>query len=218
MISNHVGSSSKVMIYLLASTVAALVLNPRSLKASETATVLFEIDRDVTLAGGSSGLSGPFNDVPINIRVTTPAPYVTLSRIFNGLSVTRADIGRIFVADASNDSGFAGFAQRLTDGVENWVSLPGVASSTFGSECNHFHGDTSCGSGIGLEGFAIERATYTIKDWYNVTPGRDPNHNGIWTDAYFGFRFTIEGHAIPEPDALMLIIIGVFSIPAIRRR
>jgi hypothetical protein len=185
--------------------------------------VLFESESDVRYAGGASGLTGSPHFFTPTMDIRTPAPYQTFAALsISGKALVPSDAGTTFVVDAQNRSQFAELARRLTDGQENWVLIPQNLHLRFSSECNIFHNDTSCSAGVDLAGNVIERITYTIKDWYHVSPGRDPNHDGFWTDTYSGFRFTIEGYTIPEPSygaitlalAAMIVRVPRRKVPA----
>lgn len=184
--------------------VSSLLTSPTS-GASE---VLFEVDSAVQRSGGSSGLQTTPTPFSIDVTVYEPGSAQSpLARLFQNIRLDFSDIGTTFIASAETDPQFQDYANLLTDNVVHGASVPANIGPYFSysNECNHFHGDPTCGAGIGFEGYVLDRVTYTIKDWYLVSPGRDPNNNGFWTDTYFGARFTIEGHAIPEPTSCLLL-------------
>jgi hypothetical protein len=113
---------------------------------------------------------------------------------FSGFRVTSA-------STPISDPGFAAVAGFLTDGQNQTLSVRSLGRQ---SEHALFHG--GLGATPDLYGYVIDRITFTITDWYAVTPGRDPNRSGFWTDFYIDARITIEGYPVPEPASVVLAV------------
>ena len=203
--------------------VCSYALAAESSASNQTPTILYLSETDVRRVGGTSGIYTSDDIWPAFYLSNQPRnpPVGVLATVFEGVRLdSRVDVGRTIIATADSDPGFEEFVKLLTDGKQQWLTLPvRLNGPNSASECRFFHGDDSCSAGIDLRGFAVDRITYTIKDWYFETPGRDPNRNGFWTDEYFGYRLTIEGHAIPEPTtATVLAVSSALALIAGRHR
>ena len=190
-------------------------------RGNSTDQVLYSFETDVKYAGGSSGILIPGDQrlfPHFAIYSGSPAnPNNLLATIFPGLMLSIADVGNTQIA-TNGSPGFASFANFLSDGQPQFLTLPtGLYSEMNGSEHSWFHTGPN-DSAIDLHGYVLDKVTFTIKGWYYDSPGRDPNHNGFWTDAYFGYRLTFEGYAVPEPSMFALSATVLGSLQTIRRR
>jgi hypothetical protein len=190
-------------------------------RGNPTDQILYSFESDVKYAGGSSGILVPGDQrlfPHIAIYSGSPANQNNLiATIFPSLILSIADVGNTQIA-TNGSSGFAGFASSLTDGQQQFLTLPtGLNSEMNRSEHAWFHTGPN-DSEIDLHGYVLDKVTFTVKGWYYDSPGSDPNHNGFWTDAYFGYRLTFEGYAIPEPSTFTLAACALASLRMIRRR
>lgn len=111
-------------------------------------------------------------------------------------------------ATAATDPNFSAFVKYLTDGKSQMLHIPWLGTSL---ESQWFKGRD-------LKGYVIEKITFEVTDFYLVSPGRDPNRDGHWSEYYLGHRTTIEGHAIPEPAALGMSSFAAVSTACYLRR
>jgi hypothetical protein len=179
--------------------------------------ILYEEDTPVRLLLGTNSIFHPTSFTP-NFVYEILEPFEVIASIFADTTIHLSDIGKPFVATPDNDPGFAKWAELMTDGINQTIILAnGPFTGAGGYECNILHGDDSCAVGVDFQGFVVDRVTFTVKEWYYDSPGRDLGHNGMWTDTYSAIRLTIEGYAVPEPHSAGLIVIGVAGLVPFRR-
>ena len=63
-----------------------------------------------------------------------------------------------------------------------------------------------------MQGTVIDRFSLLINDLTLDTPGSDLNGDGNWTDLRFSVTLYIEGHVIPEPSTLLLMLAGASAV------
>lgn len=200
-------------------TICFVALMSFVFSASARAEILFEIDTDAQRGSGIHSLTPRFRPFNPTLQYEDIHAGILLARVFENVIVRREDLGVTFVATPENDPGFAEVARYLTDGQRQQLAITASPTGVAGSsECSKLHRDHTCASGIDLQGNVIERITFTLKEWYVVSPGRDPLGDGIWHDEYSAYRLTIEGYPVPEPWGLMLAILGVVGIGLVRLR
>src|ERR1051325_11049531 len=134
--------------------------------------------------------------------------------IFDSFFFMRSQVGQVFSVDQSVDPQVNLFTSRLTNGFNDLINiverLPGGGS--FGqltSEASFFSTRPASGNGIDLTGFSIERIDMTINQLSISSPGRDLNHNGIWTDYSVQATLSFIGSPVPEPCGTAIILGGL---------
>jgi hypothetical protein len=187
---------------------AAFALCGNLVLAAPPDQILYTIESDVKLVGGSSGLLNPaeqraFPQIGIYAVGSPPILGTESAKLFPDVQLSTSDVGSPITASAVTPE-FSTFASLVTNGQNQFVSIPTGPSIYIAKNESAWFQDAS--PAVDLQGFTLNRLTYTIIDWYYDSPGRDPNHNGFWTDTYFGYRVTFEGYAIPEPGTISLAI------------
>jgi len=125
--------------------------------------------------------------------------------LFEQYAITLNDVGHTFTANAQNDPDFAGFVQRLTDGISEPIKVVDSIGSTSGTPESQFFSTHPAGwNGIDLQGFQIGSITMHVDSLTINSPGSDPNHNGNWTDVFFQGTLTVFG--VPEPSSAALLL------------
>ena len=124
-------------------------------------------------------------NLSLNFGFSTPGPNgepgvadpATL--LFENRRFGTNDIGRLFLADAITDPQFAAFANRLTNGVAEFIH-----HNAFGQV------DTAVMEAVlfaltsepDLRGFPVHTLGLRFDQIVVRTPGSDPNGDGLWTD------------------------------------
>jgi len=182
--------------------------------------VLYTIESDVKLAVGRSGLVNPTQDLTVPqfgiYAVGSPAILGHESaKLFSDISLSTSDVGSTITASAGTP-GFSTFASLLSNGQNQFVSFPtGPSIYSIKNESSWF---LDASPAVDLQGFVLNQINYTITGWYYDSPGRDPNHNGFWTDTYYGYRITFEGYQIPEPNTGSLMVLMMCGLATADRR
>lgn len=124
--------------------------------------------------------------------------------LFEDLSFTSADSGKILSATASNDPDFNNIVTRLTNGIKDdvffYTTIDSGFAGTTTSEANAFSLRT-----VDFKKFEINSIDLVISSLTIVSPGEDPNGDGIWTDSIYDVEIVINGEAkpiiVPEPTS-----------------
>jgi tryptophanase len=87
----------------------------RPFVAPASAKILYEVDTDVILKAGNSGLITTTQFSP-RLQYEAYPTNTILARIFTNVVVRMSDVGTTFVATPQNDPGFVNFAKLMTDG------------------------------------------------------------------------------------------------------
>jgi hypothetical protein len=134
--------------------------------------------------------------------------------------LTGADAGQTLVASSLNmGASFDAAVALLTNFTLNdYLSdLAGFTGS--GSE-----GDGTNEAGvIDLRGQTVGSVKLVVDQLTIDSPGSDPNHNGLWTDAFFTGSLVFDSEApaappVPEPGMLGLMGVGLAALGWLRRR
>jgi hypothetical protein len=149
---------------------------------------------------------------------TEPAEHYDTS-LFDDIILTLGDVGRTFMASTDGYSDLDGFAERLTNGVDELfgvgskirVGLGGGSGISFWSESEFFASFLPPGA-VDFSGHLIDEVTLTLDALTLDTPGSDPNGDGLWTDITAEITVTV----IPEPGTLLLL--GLGGLALMRRR
>ena len=97
-------------------------------------------------------------------------------------------------------SGFDDFVAKVIDGIDDGVALFFAdfgfpASSGYGGYESYFFG------GGDLSGFVIHRIGFRVDALSLVSPGSDPNGDGLWTDAALQGTVLFEGTIVRSPQS-----------------
>jgi hypothetical protein len=183
------------------------------------AAVLYErslmVDRSVNI----------FNSSHFDVKFVLGDSFLTPSnpaKLFDGTSITPADIGKSFISNAS-DPAFSTIATRLTDGDDDYVKLLFTETSTGRAEqrgwhesgflINHEPNDAPDLKGATITGFMLTIDSFTL-----ASPGSAANALSIAPPVEVQMTFTVMG--VPEPaaagmGALAMLATGAYTI---RRR
>ena len=151
-----------------------------------------------------------------------------LIRLFEGVSVTEIDVGRIFVANESSDPAFALFSMMLTNGIDDLLLIgaetvvPNPPSQGAylqrreSATVNPVLQFVQPVSGPDLEGYRIDRVEMEVLNMTIDSPGRDLNGNGRWSDYSGNVELRVIGAPIPEARSACLLLASLI-IPVCRR-
>ena len=94
------------------------------------------------------------------------------------------DAGRELAATAATDADFLRVVATLTNGQEDTVvyRFAGAGGSSVGTPESNLIESVQGPGGTDLAGFEIALITFEITSLSIVSPGRDPNGDGNWTD------------------------------------
>ena len=186
------------LLALQAGRAQAAVLGTEDFTASGGISDIFQ-EFHPTLALAPSGTSpGPGSSAP-----ATNAP------LFQGTSITPAEVGQTFTATPENDSNFNDFAAFLTDGNYHKVTLS-FGSGTLGTTqiFSTKNGDLF-GGNPALKGNAINSISLRVNSFTLDAPGANPNGDGNWTDYSFNGTVSVEGQPTGlEPLTLSKALVG----------
>jgi hypothetical protein len=157
-------------------------------------------------------LYGITNSLCLTIDVG-PAPAL----LFDGLFVHTGDVGHTFSINQSNDPDFATFVTQVTDGVPDLFGHTlHILNVTLGispmTELQFFDSLPPGNNGVDLGGFAIDHVSLRFDSLEFVSPGSDPNGDGIWTEGSFSATFSVYGQPVPEPNSLAILSLGVVAL------
>jgi len=127
--------------------------------------------------------------------------------LFAGIYFGTSDVGRTFtIASQADDPNFNYVVNALTDGIDQNFEV----SMEYGGGYNALESQLFAGIGTGpdLIGYQIQSFTLTIDSLTLLSPGSNPNGNGIWTDFGGQVTFGIYGYAVPEPSPSWLLLLG----------
>lgn len=175
----------------------------------------------------SGGNADIFKDYQLTLTIGSASDrYPSNAPIFNGLKVTPGDVGKTFTVNADTDPNFNQFASYLTDGKPDGMLMNmgtgslGRAGGSIGASGNLFGGNPD------LAGNKIDSISVRINSMNLVTPGTNPNGDGVWTDQSFNATVIVEGSplgrssaAVPEPTSTFgLLAFGAVSAGLIWQR
>ncbi|MCX6832687.1 MAG: PKD domain-containing protein [candidate division Zixibacteria bacterium] len=115
--------------------------------------------------------------------------------------IAEEDIGKTFYASAATHSSFADCVYRLTNGIDDQLYVQFyLLSSPDSPFCTGSLESASWSkkygmAGVDFSGCVIESIALTVNDCWVQIPGRNLNHDGVWTD--FGFDATISIYGVP---------------------
>ena len=147
---------------------------------------------------------------------TTP-PF-PVEDIFFDVDLTTAGPGDLFVADVSTP-GFAVFAERLTNGVDDFLfwEIPGESITLALTESLLLAAVLGPGQ-VDFAGFTIDRIELAIGDitFRDNPPAPPPLALPTDSVAVTG-TLTVIGTPIPEPSTAALVALGTLALAATRR-
>jgi len=146
----------------------------------------------VTFSGGSAEI---ITTVRFSLSMSAAGPDTGLAphyALFEQVPIRDGDEGTIRVAKLDNDPDFTAFAALLTDGADEPITTSAGGGSSTTNESRFFVQRPS--PGPDFAGYTIDSIEFRIDSVLIATPGRNPNHNGFWTDYDLGGRLVIMGH------------------------
>jgi len=149
----------------------------------------------VDFDGGSSALFESLTFyVAIVDDVYSPGFEVT---ILDNIPIDETDVGQQVTLSAVDGPTFEQVADRLTDGVDDYVDLQvelgGGSARQAARESVWIDGGLSGTLDPDFAGFEIGSVTLVIDAVSFDSPGQDPNNDGIWTDYSFQARIVVVG-------------------------
>lgn len=149
-----------------------------------------------------------------------PNPEIGEGFLLAQFTLTNDDLGKTLVASALNVPTFNIAAALLTNSTLNdYVS----ASALFFPDGSG-SGDGTTESGLfDLRGLVLGSVKLIVTELSILSPGSNPNNNGIWTDALFNGTLVFDSEApevteVPEPGTLVLVLAGLGLAAAAARR
>ena len=141
--------------------------------------------------------------------------FLLTNAVYDSYAFTRLDISNVFYLTAAEDADFTQLAANLVNGESNrigWVMAFTPIYPTYSGTQNYedyiLAGSPYLTNGIDLQGTVIDCISLVINDLCLDSPGSDPNDQGNWTDFRFSVTLAIEGHVIPEPSTVVLLLLG----------
>jgi hypothetical protein len=130
-------------------------------------------------------------------------------RLFDGIALSSADVGKSFtIGSNTDDPDYSAMVSALTSGVnDNYlreVRTVGGGSLSWQTRASTLFASASLGW-PDLRGYEIGSFTLHVNGLSMVSPGTDPNHNGLWTD--ISASFSLDINPIPEPSICALLVI-----------
>jgi len=149
----------------------------------------------------------------------TQDQYLLTNAVYDDYAFTRLDIGNVFYLTAAEDPDFTQLAANLVNGQPDrigWVTAYTHIGADYGGtqtyEAGILAGSPFLTNGIDLQGTVIDRFSLVVNDLNLDSPGSDPNNQGVWTDLRFSVTLSIEGHVIPEPSTVLLMLAGASAV------
>ncbi len=182
------------------------------------AGVIWEETTSTVQGGPFGGIFPPLaSSVTFGLSVGSGCAFgVPCYGIFD-LTLTAADIGHSFTANALTNPDFANIAATLTNGINDQVgefhhfSFDSTGSS---SEQNYFFNGTG---GPDFAGYNISALVLTINSLTITDDG--PWNGGEWYYSTLGYTLDVEGGApTPEPSCFFLIGGALAVLVTLRRR
>jgi hypothetical protein len=182
---------------------------------------------------GDGGVSGIFTGFQLTLRIAPNPPRqsglglrATLAPLFEGITITPADVGQTFTVTQTTDPDFNNFVALLTNGQPDFISLTLGGDLLGRSELTLGKGGGLFGDNPDLLGNTISSISFQLNSLILNTPGTDPNGDGAWTDYSFDGTLIVEGQAVaqpsqtvPEPTAgLSLLLFGVVGTGSLLKR
>jgi len=184
-------------VMCLAPAAKGAILFERSLMVDRSVNIFTTSQFDVDLVFGDAFLA-PSNPV----------------KLFDGLSITPANVGQAYVADASSDPAFAQVAGRITDGLDHFIRLvmsetaSGRAEQRGWRESGFFlaHGSTEAPD---LKGARIDAIELHV-DGFRLASGASPASAA--TTAPVELLLTLSVMGVPEPSSLAQAAAGLAMV------
>ncbi len=171
---------------------------------------------DLTDAGGPSAL---FDTLPVafgmqNDFIQDPEGFV----LFGGGEVGAADVGTVWTSSSAEMDAMRAWLQD--DNEFDLVGLTTEITLANGSVFGYFYGVAELSFpfyGLDLETVATQadELRVTLLSFSAVSPGDDPNQDGVWTDYEMSYRF--EFVSVPGPGAMATLAFGATALGRRRR-
>lgn len=157
---------------------------PQHARADAAAADVLLWSHDIQWAGGLAEVASSLSP-RIEIRDPNAPSPGALVTIFAWLDVDAGDSGMVFSAGPATDADWPYFTHYLTDGAPHQLRfvLRFPSGSATGGQI----------PGPELPGLIITRADMRLGDVSLISPGRNPNGDGRWTDYTFNARLEIHG-------------------------
>jgi hypothetical protein len=164
---------------------------------------------------GGQGANVITNSLNLAFGVTPGHDDPPVSLLFRGLWVHHADVGHIYTMTPADDyADFRAYTHALTDGSVSFLCDTASMGSGSGSrsgipETHYFSSLPPGNNGTDFAGFEIDYYTLVFNTLDFVSPGTDPNGDGLWTDCTYSATFSVYGLQIPEPMPVTLLCLGI---------
>jgi len=207
---------------VLSVATAALLLagiGAESARATPLATIPIRLFSTTEHAFGDPLIA---NSIEYSVWVESafnPTPTIGDGNLLLHFVLTTADAGHTLVASALNmGASFNAAAALLTN-----LTLNDYLSDLAGFPGGGSEGDGTNEAGvIDLRGQTVGSVKLVVDQLTIDSPGSDPNHDGIWTDAFFTGDLVFDSDvpaapSVPEPGMLGLVGVGLAMIGWLRR-
>jgi hypothetical protein len=159
----------------------AVVISPPASASTQGSDYLVAQSIPISLSGGTAQV---LTGIELELAVCTDLnhPCVGAPNIQGPLDFELApsDIGLTFWKDSS-DPNFATFVQFITNGLPDVIARS-IPAGTHADLEPTFLGAQVGPNGIDLAGYDIRQIGFRVDGLSLVSPGQDPNGDGIWTD------------------------------------
>ncbi len=149
------------------------------------------------------------------------------AELFESVFFTPSDVGKTFVADASNEVDFADAVAVLVNGTDDFLSVavqitdsqdPGSRSG--GNDRTRdesiWFPTTPCGSGPDFAGCRVSSVELRMDSM--MLRKFDPPRGGIRTEYSAAITVFVNGHIVPEPSTALLLAVGLGAMAVGQRR
>ena len=173
---------------------------------------------EFTASGGISDIFQEFHPTLALAPFSATSPGrgssapATNAPLFQGTSISPADVGQTFTATPDNDSNFNEFAAFLTDGNSHKATLAFGSGALGSSQIFSTKNGDLFGGNPALKGNAIDSISLRVNSLTLDTPGANPNGDRIWTDYSFDGTVTVDGQ--PTGSAPLTLSKAILSDPS----
>lgn len=156
----------------------------------------------------------PVTAIRVRVAFGSLASFTDGLDLFETSAFTQGDDGLVLVADSASDPDFDQIATQLTNGAINdkvfvETRLIGLAASAASQNELFWANRPGSSAPADFSGYTLDRIEMAVELVSWVSPGRDSNNDGVWTDYEIDTRLDFYGTPIPEP-ALAAMLAPLF--------
>ena len=163
---------------------------------------------DFTTSGGAGDIFSEFHPTlaqapAVTGRVRGGSTPATGAPLFQGTSITTADVGRTFTVTEATDANFKDFAANLTDGKPEKITFSLGSGEVRGAELSISKSGALFNGNPDLKGNTINSIDFRINSLTLDTPGTNPNGDGVWTNYSFDGTLSVNGQPTVDPPSTL---------------